>query len=277
MCKPNPYLGRVVVLVALIFSGTCQAEYILSAPPRESPEAGTELYGPLAEHLSELLGEKVTYKQPDNWLHYQRELRNGVYDIVFDGPHFISWRIKHLQHKVLVKLPGTLVFYIVAKKSNTAVTKLKNLIGKRICAIPPPNLATMTVIDQFKNPVRQPDIFPVKGGFPAVAKAFSAGSCQAAVFRNTFYKKKLSDDYRSNVKKLFVSSPLPNQAISVSQRINKKQQNLISQSLTKGDGVKIAKNIVKRFGGKKAKAFIVANQKDYLKQVDLLEGIIFGW
>jgi len=277
MCKPNSYLGQAVMFVALIFSGSCQAEYILSAPPRESSEAGKKLYGPLAAHLSELLGEKVTYQQPDNWLHYQRELRNGVYDIVFDGPHFISWRIKHLKHKVLVKLPGTLVFYIVAKKSNTVVKKLKNLIGKRICAIPPPNLATMMVIDQFQNPVRQPDIYPVKGGFPAVAKAFSAGSCQAAVFRNTFYKKKLTDEFRNSIKKLFVSTPLPNQAISVSQRINKKQQNLIIRSLTQGDGVKIVKNIVKRFGGKKAKSFIVAKQKDYLKQVDLLEGIIFGW
>jgi len=254
-----------------------QADLILSAPPRESLEAGNNLYGPLAEHLSELLGETVTYQQPDNWLHYQRELRNDVYDIVFDGPHFISWRIKHLHHTVLVKLPGTLEFYIITKKSDKKIRTLKDLIGKKICAISPPNLATMTVIDQFKNPVRQPDIFPVNGGFKAVAKKFSTGVCDAAVFRNAFYNKKLSADARANTTKLFASTPLPNQAISVSKRVNADNKNKIIQSLTHGPGLEYADKIVKRFGGKKAKSFIVANQKDYLTQVDLLEGVVFGW
>jgi len=277
MCRRKSALCNILFLIFFLFVNSAHADLILSAPPRESLETGNKLYGPLARHLSELLGETVTYKHPDNWLHYQRELRNDIYDIVFDGPHFISWRIKHLNHKVLVKLPGTLEFFIVTKKSDKKIRKLKDLIGKKICAISPPNLATMTVIDQFKNPVRQPDIFPVRGGFKAVAKKFSSGICDAAVFRNAFYYKKLSADARASTTKLFASKPLPNQAISVSRRVSDKYINKIIQSLTTGAGKKYANNIVKRFGGKKAKSFVIAKQKDYLTQVDLLEGVVFGW
>jgi len=90
MCKSYLYFIKTAFLLSLLFFSNAQAELVLSAPPRESFKAGNKLYGPLAEHLTKLLGQKVTYKHPENWLHYQRELRNDVYDIVFDGPHFIS-------------------------------------------------------------------------------------------------------------------------------------------------------------------------------------------
>ncbi|NOX44063.1 MAG: phosphate/phosphite/phosphonate ABC transporter substrate-binding protein [Gammaproteobacteria bacterium] len=277
MCRSYLYCCNALFLLALLFFSNAQADLVLSAPPRESLEAGNALYGPLAKHLTELLGEKVTYQHPDNWLHYQRELRNDVYDVVFDGPHFVSWRIKHLRHSVLVKLPGTLEFFIITKKSDERINKLTDLIGKKICGISPPNLGTMTVIDQFKNPVRQPDIFPVNGGFGQVAKKFSSGACDAAVLRSNFYNKKLTENARAVTKKLFASTPLPNQAISVSSRVNNKNKIKIVQSLTRGEGLEISRGIVKRFGGKQAKSFIVANQQDYMQQVDLLEGVVFGW
>lgn len=277
MCRSYWYIRKVAFLLSLLLCSHAQAELILSAPPRESEEVGNKLYAPLAEHLTQLLGEKVTYQHPDNWLHYQRELRNGVYDVVFDGPHFVSWRIKHLKHTVLVKLPGTLEFFIVTNKSDKEINNLTDLIGKKICAISPPNLGTMLMIDQFKNPVRQPNIYPVIGGFGAVAKEFFAGACGAAVFRSTFYNKKLSDDARTSIKKLFASPPLPNQAISVSSRVSNKNKVKMIKSLTEGEGLEIARSIVKRFGGKKVKSFVVAKQTDYLTQVDLLEGVIYGW
>ena len=66
------------VICLCCFSVSANAELIFSAPPRESSNAGAELYGPLAEHLSSLLGEKVVYQHPKNWLQYQRDLRKGV-------------------------------------------------------------------------------------------------------------------------------------------------------------------------------------------------------
>jgi len=253
------------------------ADLIMTAPPRESKEAGNKLYTPLANHLSKLLNAKVVYQHPGNWLNYQRDMREDKYDIVFDGPHFISWRLEHLKHDVLVKLPGELEFYLVGNKADNNLKSMDQLIGKKICGISPPNLSTLTVLDRFRNPVRQPVIKGIKGGMGKVHKAFREGKCQAAVLRTTFFKKKLKQADRDLLKILFHSTPLPNQAISVSRRVNANLKNKIVKSLTLGKGVDASKDIVKRFGGKKAKSFIPASNAEYKGHNALLEGVIFGW
>lgn len=272
---------RLMVAVAIFGAGafsTASAELVMTAPPRELPEAGQKIYAPLAEYLSTILGEKVVYKHPKNWLEYQRDLRHDVYDIVFDGPHFVSWRMAHLNHDVLVKLPGTLEFVIVINKDDQDIRELKDLIGKKICGIPPPNLATLTVIEQFQNPVRQPIIWGVRGGFASVHETFRKGGCRAAVFRTTFFQKKLSDADRSNMKVLFKSKALPNQAISVSSRIKSRYKKEIIRSLTLDEkGKRAAQGIVNRFGGKNATPFIAAKKEEYSDHTMLLEGVVFGW
>lgn len=256
---------------------TLAADLILTAPPRESEAAGKKLYSPLASHISQLIGARVVYQHPRNWLNYQRDLRDNKYDIIFDGPHFISWRIAHLKHDVLVKLPGQLEFYLVTKADDKSINSLDDLIGQKICGISPPNLSTLTVLDRFRNPVRQPVINGVKGGMGKVYKAFDSGKCKAAVLRTTFYKKKLQQTQRDKLKILFHSAPLPNQAISVSPRLGANAKNKILQSLTLGDGTKASNAVVKRFAGKKAKSFIPAKNDEYAGHNMLLEGIIFGW
>lgn len=267
----------VVINCCFFLLAKASAELVFSAPPRESSAAGEELYGPLAEHLSELLGERVSYQYPKNWLQYQRDLRKGVYDIVFDGPHFVSWRVAHLNHEVLVKLPGTLEFIVVVNADDTAIKDYQDLIGKKICAIPPPNLATLTVIDLYKNPVRQPVIWGVNGGYEKVFQKFATRECRAAVFRNTYYYKKLSEQDRANTRVLFKSKPLPNQAMSVSSKINKQSQLKIIRSMTLGKGKSVAAAISKRFGDANTKSFIAVKDGEYSSQNSLLEGIVFGW
>lgn len=240
-------------------------------------QAGAELYGPLAEHLSELIGEQVSYKYPKNWLQYQRELRKGVYDIVFDGPQFISWRMANLNHQVLVKLPGSLQFVIIILTADPDVIAVNDLIGKKICVIPPPDLATLTAIDLFQNPVRQPVIWDVEGGYREVFDAFNRGDCRAAVLKTTFYNKVLSANERADKKILYKSKPLPNQAISVSQKIKKSDRIKIIRSMTLGKGKAASDPIAKRFGGEKGRPFIAANKEEYRRYTNLLEGVVFGW
>ncbi len=84
------------------------------------------------------------------------------------------------------------------------------------------------------------------------------------MFRSTYYAKKLSDDARNTTKILFSSQPLPNQAISVSSRIDNKNKEKIIKSLTRDGGLKSTNDIVSRFAENKSNTFIVAKQKDYL-------------
>lgn len=273
ICGGLAFWGVFLVMAESVFA----ADLILTAPPRESVAAGEKLYQPLAKHISSLIGAKVVYQHPRNWLNYQRELRDNKYDIIFDGPHFISWRIAHLKHDVLVKLPGQLEFYLITNKDNKKVKSLDDLIGQKICGISPPNLSTLTVLDRFRNPVRQPVIIGIKGGMGKVYQAFVSGKCKAAVLRSTFFKKKLKQEQRDKLTILFHSTPLPNQAISVSQRLSASAKNKILQSLTLGDGSKVSSAILKRFGGKKARSFIPTKNLEYAGHNMLLEGVIFGW
>jgi len=270
----------VVATVAslLLFTQAFGQDLIFTAPPREKPAQGAKLYGPLAAHFSKVLKTKVVYQHPGNWLNYQRGMRNGKYDIVFDGPHFAAWRMAHLKHDMLVKLPGTLVFYLLGKKGDASVKNTNDLIGQKICGISPPNLSTLSILDHYRNPVRQPVIKGVRGGMGGVYKTFMKGaSCKALVLRNTFYKKKLTDEKRAGLNLIYESRPLPNQVISAGPRISNIDKGKLAKSLISGPGAKAALPVAKRFGGKKAKGFIYADNKEYEGHNMLLEGVIFGW
>jgi ABC-type phosphate/phosphonate transport system substrate-binding protein len=270
-------LFRLSIVVSLLFSGQVMAnQLIMTAPPRESAAAGKELYGPIAEYLTKAIGSPVVYQHPGNWMTYQRDMRNDKYDIVFDGPHFVSWRMAHLGHEVLVKLPGNLQFVLLTDANNNKFNTPDDLIGRNICGISPPNLSTLSVLDYYRNPVRQPVIKGIKGGMGKVYKSFKSGKCEAAVLRTAFHKKKLSEEQRREMKELYMSKRLPNQAISVSPRISPQAKRKIAESLTMGDGVASTAGILKRFGGK-AKSFIHANNQEYQGHNMLLEGVIFGW
>jgi len=266
----------LAVVLGVAVYGRAAAELVLSAPPRETREAGQAMYGPLADHLTKVLGEQVVYRYPTQWLRYAKEMREGKYDIVFDGPHFMAWRIAHLEHTPLVRLPGTLQFYLVVKADDDKNKSLNDLSGKKICGLAPPNLGTLIVYSHYLNPARQPVIHEVQGGFKKIFTAFKAGECQAAIFRTTFYDKKLSESERAITRIIFKSRALPNQGITVGPRVKPEMRQIIATSLTAGDGVAASAKIVTRFGGQ-AKSFITATPAEF-KDINLfLEGNVWGW
>jgi ABC-type phosphate/phosphonate transport system substrate-binding protein len=271
-------ITKIFLLLAacLFLSQQVNAKLILTAPPRESAEQGQKLYGPLAKHLTQLLGEQVVYQHPRDWLRYQRDIRRDVYDIIFDGPHFASWRILHLAHSPLVKLPGRLDFYFIAHRDDKNINKPDDFVLKKVCAIPPPNLTSLVLLNVLNSPIREPLIKSVKGGMKAVVKQLTNNECVGAVIRQDYYNKKLSQEQRDKFKIIYSSPKIPNQIITAGRRVNNIYKEKIIQSLTSGEGVAASKNILKRFGGK-AKSFVAANKKDYEGQNRFLEGVILGW
>ena len=271
------WLATVFCLYLAYTNSAFAKPLIMTAPPRENPQAGAKLYGPLAEQLKAVLGRDIIYQHPKNWLNYQRDMRNDVYDIVFDGPHFAAWRIAHLGHTAAVKLPGTLEFFLLRAADNEAIQTPDDLIGKKICGISPPNLSTLSVLARFDNPVRQPVIRGIKGGMGKVYKRFMTGACDALVLRNAFFKKKLKKPDQEKLKVVYHSKPLPNQVITVSKRVSAADKQKLAQAIVAGSAAKSASGIRKRFGGKKAKSFLYATQQEYTGHNVLLEGVIFGW
>ncbi len=260
-----------------IYLGPVSAELVFTAPPRESKQAGEEQYGPLAEFFTEQLGQSVKYEHPGNWLTYQSDMRNGKYDIVFDGPHFAAWRQTHLQHDMLVKLPGYLQFYMLARAGDSKISSPDDLIGKKICGISPPNLSSLSMLAIYSNPVRQPIIKGIKGGMGKVHKVFMSGECEAMVLRTTFYHKKLKPEQREKLKIIYTTERMPQQVISVGERVNRTEKQKLQNYLLKSQkGQQALQPTLRRFGGK-AKSFLRASNEEYQGYNMLLEGVIFGW
>jgi len=203
------------------------ADLIFAAPPRESAEKGETIYRPIAEELSRALGRKVVYKHPGNWLTYQFDMQKDKYDIVFDGPHFVSWRMAAHQHEPLVKLPGQLNFYVVVR-DDSSITDINQLSGRMVCGLAPPNLATLTVQAQFPNMSRQPLIREVKS-FKQGYQTMRAGVCQAVVLPKRWYKE-LAEG-QAGLRTIFESKGVANQAFTASKRLSDSDKLKISQVL----------------------------------------------
>lgn len=257
----------LVALFTFCFAQIASADLVLSAPPRESPEAGQKLYGPLAEYLSKVTGEKIEYRHPDNWGIYQVMMTKGAYDLVFDGPHFVSWRIRNLEHVPLVALSGKLRFVIVARKEDARIQSLADLAGKSVCGHAPPNLATLTLFDRFNNPSRQPRLLESKGFDDGYQKLLAA-KCAATVLPYEVHQK--LDGAGARTKLLFTGEPYANQALTAGPRVSALARKQIMQALLSVEGQDKVRPVVTAFSGSE---FLATTPDDYVGYVSLLKNV----
>lgn len=230
----------------------------LSAPPRDSEQEGQKRFGPVAEYLSKVLGQKVMYKHPGSWGVYQGAMQKGAYDIVFDGPHFNGWRMEKLDHSILVKAPGDFSQVVFVRK-NSPATDIKQLTGRKICAHAPPNLGTLVAQGAFDNPSRQPAIVVIDG-YSHIYKALLDGKCEAAVL-----PKKLLDKFdheRGAMRVVYRSKPMPNQAFSAGPRISAEDRARIAAALLAPEAAAPTAKMREAYTG--GKAFVAASNAEYV-------------
>ncbi len=235
------------LLVLLLASAASFArELVLTSPPRESEQKAREIFQPIADYLTRALNRPVKYKYSDNWLTYQSEMQKDLYDIVFDGPHFVSYRMARHQHTPVVKLPGKFIFVIIAKKENDRISRLEDINGRRLCAPAPPNLAALTALSQYTNPARQPILVDTKG-FPQTYDALLKGKCAAAAMQVKVFEK--LDSQKKAAKVLFESKGLPNQAISASPRLNPAERVKLAEALLSEGGKQATAKLREEYNG----------------------------
>lgn len=234
-------------------------ELALSAPPREDAAEAERIYGPVAEYLSKVLDKKVVYKNPGNWGVYQGLMQKGVYDIVFDGPHFNSWRVDNAQHNVLVKVPGEHVFLVLVKKDNERVRELKQIVGRTLCGHAPPNLGTLTVLNEFENPARQPIIINIEG-WKEIYQAMLKGKCLAAVIPLKAFEKFEKESGRQS-KIIYRGASMPDNAISAGPRLSASEQAKLTQALLSPEGEKATARLREKYAGNKP--FLTSSNKEF--------------
>jgi len=264
----------VSLLLALLFLAPFSSiavaageAFVFSAPPRGTAAQEREVYDPIARYLSQVTGKNIVYKHPDNWLNYQNQMQLGKYDLVFDGPHFIGWRIAKVGHQPLAKLPGELSFVVMAKDDKT---DFNNLAGRTVCGLAPPNLATLTMYNQFPNPLRQPQVKEVKG-FALAFKGVKDQQCDAAVMRDKMYNK-LANSSNFKGKVIWSSQGISNQGFSAGPRFSKNEKQAMADALMSANAQQPLEKFFNRFS-KKNKKMLRASAGEYSGLGSLLRDV----
>ena len=241
-----------------------EEELLFSAPPRESPQEGEQTYGPIAEFLSKILGRKIVYKHPGNWMSYAANMRKDLYAVVFDGPHFVSWRIYKKGHFPTVKIPGDFYFVFVTKKDNKGINKVKDLVGKKVCGHAPPNQGTLRLFEALNNPMRQPILVQVKGWRNIFQKAID-GECAAGIVPYKIYNE--LDPRRVLSKVIYETKHVSGQAITLSKRFTLNEAEKARDALLSPEGQEATKALRDRFA---SPPLVAATQEEFEGEYTLL-------
>jgi ABC-type phosphate/phosphonate transport system substrate-binding protein len=262
--KPDAKRSRfgAVVLAALCLGLAQRAlwaagKFVFTAPPRDSAAREKAIYEPVAAYLSRVTHKPFEFHDAGDWLTYQSEMQKGEYDLVFDGPAFVGWRVAKLGHVPLVKVPGQLSFVVIARKNDQSVIQLADLAGRTVCSFAPPNLTALTLLFQFNNPARQPVVTPVKG-FRSAYDDVVNGRCVGGVLQSKLYEEFDRDAHA--VKVLFHSAPMPNQAFTAGPRIDAALRDQITAALLSDDGKRATQAMRDEFKGQD---FVRANPREY--------------
>lgn len=244
-----------------------RATYVFGAPPGRDYAEQTAMYQPIAELLTRVTGKRFVYHRSDNWLSYSRDMTSGVYDLVFDSAAFNSWRMERIRHVPLLRLGGDVVYVIVARADDLKIHELMQLAGHGVCAPPPPDISTLTLLTQFDNPVRQPAIVE-SSGLDDTYKKLMQGKCVGAIMTRHYLNKIGANQ----MKVLFQSRALPNRTLSAGPRVSPALKDLISQTLLSPQGRAATAKLRATFDADK---LIPARGEDYAGLGKLLKGSIY--
>jgi ABC-type phosphate/phosphonate transport system substrate-binding protein len=241
-----------------------QEALVFTAPPRETAQAGEEMYQPVADYLSQVIGKKVRYKHPGTWGVYRTEMLKGSYDIIFDGPHFNSYRMEKLSHNILVKIPERHEFTVIVRKDKASFQNIQQMAGRTFCTHAPPNLGTLVLLSQFDNPSRQPVIINTNG-WDQIYEGVVSGRCVGGVLPALNLKKY---DKAGLTHIVFKTPAMPNQAFSAGPRVSLEDQAKIAQALSSPDAAAPTEKL--RAAYKVGDSFALANNREYLGLAEYL-------
>ena len=276
MSRPSRCLWSALLLL-LTMRSAWAVDLIFGVPPLETQIDRQDVYRPIVDYLSQLLRRPIQYEVSADWLTYQRDMREGRYDLVFDGPHLVAWRIAHSDHEALVRLSGALRYVVVVRQNDSEINQLEDLISQRVCALAPPDLSALMLFDGFLNPARQPLLQTVNGGFDSVYEAFLQRRCVAAILPSSYYEQTLTPPLRSQARVLYTTTELPNQALTAGPRVSADDRRRIRAALSQSPQGNQASNLLRRKFAPNSSNLENTSSNDYVGYNLLLEGVVFGW
>lgn len=269
MLLPNSITkGGLAVLLACLALAAQAKPLLMSTAPTQSVEEARALYEPIARYLSQATGQEIVFEPVSNYMRYNRMMQDDGFDLLFDGPHFVGWRMEKFGHKPLVRFPGEIRIVVAVKEEGPK--ELAGLdMGQKVCAFASPNMLTMAFLKYFPNPSRQPHLLRVQN-FPEVMKCLREGEGEAAIFRDKIWAKM----EQTGLRLLQVPEHgYPERTLTVSSRVDAAMADRVRQALLSDEGTKVAEKLLTRF---KKKSFVRADPGQY-QGLDRLLAPVWGF
>lgn len=242
-------------------------EYVFTTAPESSMTSARQTYGPIADYLSQVTGKRIVYRQEPDWRTYQQAMRQGEYDLVFDGSHFVSWRISRLRHEPLVKVAQKDIFVVLASRRDHQLRLLQDLTGRSVCGHGLPHYATLQLYNKFDNPARQP-ILIREQNWQTIYRAMLAGKCDGAIMSLAAYRQ--VDPHSRHARIVFRSKAIPGQTLTAGPRLSAEDRTAITRALLSPEGREVTKALRHQLGKTKITR---AKKSEYTGLDKVLRGV----
>jgi hypothetical protein len=243
-CENVFYLACVVFAGGFFFASAAAKaeEYILTAPPRETPAEGQVLYEPLAKFLTQVTRQPWRYKHPENWLNYVKMVVGDEAHADFTDPHFAGYQVLYHNDHLVARAQSDDEWLLVAKKGDRSF----QVGGKPACLFPPPHIANLIYTNQkiFDNPARLPYVV-ISSSSQASVDSVLAGRCKFTLLTRTDIEK-LDETRRSGIETKMLTK-LPGQALTVKSDFDAATVQKIRAALLSAAGQAATKNLRDRF------------------------------
>lgn len=269
----SPFARIIVVALLLAANTGAMAKsnsdiIVFATAPTHSRHITEKAYTPLLDYLSRATGKQFRLSIPPKFNTYSDNIRQGTYDMVFDGPHYTSWRMVKQNYTPIVRFPGEIKI-VVATKKESKFNSLDDLNKAYVCAFPPPNMLTMAFLSYFPNNRHQLTLMHNKG-FKKLLDCIKQDRGDAVIFRDKLWNK-LDKEDKANLR--LIAQPeagYPERTFSVGPNISHELRQKITDALMSEEGIEASKEILTLF---KKKKLVHAKSEEYTNLDRLLEGI----
>ena len=239
---------------------------IFATAPTHSTDKTLEIYQPVIDYLRQKTGQEIIIQTAATFTDYNNNIQNNSYQIVFDGPHYVGWRVDKFGHVPIARLPGQIKIAVVIKK-DSKIGQLEQLVGKRVCTFPSPNMLTMAFLENFPNPIRQPVLVPAQG-FKGLEQCLNRDDVVGAVIRDKMWGKMANKD---NLAIMFITDKTyPERTFSVSSDVDLETRRNITYALLSDEGQQHLKKVFTTF---KKDRLIPAKPEEYTNLGNLLKPV----
>jgi ABC-type phosphate/phosphonate transport system substrate-binding protein len=178
-------LGALVILVMFqmaAITAAVAASYTFAIEPSYRPERTAEIYKPLLDYLDKTTGQHFTLVTSRNYHFYWRDIHSTTKtDFAFDEAHIADYRITHASYVPLVRAAEPTSYTLVTSDPELGKKGPLGLVGHSIITMPSPSLGYVLLLEQYPNPVSQPDIRSTAAAWRDAIDSVFGGDVDAAI------------------------------------------------------------------------------------------------